>query len=146
MTKEELIKDANNYIKDLFHNLLYNVEPAMVKSDGILYNIDGIGIELIWFTKRENDTEHKVPILSEIPFQDKSNRSPWSSSCYAWTICNAPELEGYSFYINAPIGQYKVPELSRRELVDVQERIEEMYQQFGYNYIKDLAKKSSPEQ
>lgn len=146
MNKEELIKDANNYVKDLFHNLLYNVSPTMVKSGKILYSIDGIDVELTWFTRRENDFTHEIPILGEIPFQGRSCRSPWDFSCYTWTVNTAPELDGYSFYINTPAGQYMVPELSRRELIDVQERIEEICQQFGYNYIKDLVEKSNPEQ
>lgn len=55
-----------------------------------------------------------------------------------WSIDNSPELDGYTFYIDTPICQFRVPELSRRELVDIQEQIEYHFEKFIPNYLKKL--------
>lgn len=57
-----------------------------------------------------------------------------------WDINNSAELDGYTFYINTPVCQFKVPELSRKQLIEVQDIIETYYDNHIPNYLNSLLK------
>lgn len=135
--KNEKLEDS---IKLLFVTLL-NTTPAMIRDKHLYYNIGGEVVNITWFTKRDQDAESPLSTLYyEPPFKDCSSRSNSSlMGCLEWaTVCSSPELEGYTFYINTPAGQLRVPELNRRELIDVQEIIEKHYEEFIPMYIDRL--------
>lgn len=133
-------KDAmNSKIMELFMKLIQQ-PPAMIEDKNLYYNLDGVVIDITWFTKREKDSKtSSYYLLDNPPFNNCSDRSNWGFPTN-WVVCTSPELEGYTFYINTPAGQFKVPELSRRELVDVQELIEKHYLVFADIYLDKLLK------
>ena len=98
-------------VKELFDQLLYSKKNYYVgpgEHGGVLFNVDGIEIKLVWFKKNKNTKFSNNPITIS-HFHHELFPSYWE-------VCpgNAP---GYEFYIEIlPYGrQLIVPELDRLE-------------------------------
>lgn len=145
MNKEDIRKVIDKNVSELFTKLI-NQAPAAIDGNTMIYNLDGELVELKWYTKREEDKKISPKYLKYAPFEKCSNRggfSIFSCDCFTWEIVDSKELEGFSFFIKTKVGTFIVPELSRRELVEVQEKIEEYYSMYEMNFLNKLVKSSN---
>lgn len=146
MNKEDIKKVIDKNISELFTKLI-NQTPAAIDGKTMIYNLDGELVELSWHTKREQDKKITPKYLEYAPFEGCSNRggffSLYAHDCFTWEIVSSKELEGFSFFIKTKVGTFTVPELTRRELVEVQEKIEEYYSLYEMNFLNKLVKSSN---
>lgn len=130
------LENLDDNIKKLFFSLIHET-PAVVTNLYLIYNVGGEMVKIWWTIKR--DSHLKSPscgLYNDQPFNRSKAASP--IKCLEWNIDNSQELDGYTFYINTPVCQFKVPELSRQELVSIQEQIEYHFEKFIPNYLKKL--------
>lgn len=145
MNKEDIKKVIDKNISELFTKLI-NQTPAAIDGNTMIYNLDGELVELSWNTKREGDKKISPKYLKYAPFEECSGRGGFSffaHDCFTWDIVSSKELEGFSFFIKTKVGTFIVPELTRRELVEVQEKIEEYYSLYEMNFLNKLVKSSN---
>lgn len=124
-------------IKELFFKLLEKT-PTNIENRKLEYILYDKLISITWFTKREDDKEY-IPcsIYTIDPFK-RSQCKNKHFGYFDWDIRTSPELDGYTFYINTPCGQYTVPELTRQELACAQDHIALKYKEFPVKYLHDL--------
>lgn len=145
MNKEDIKKVIDKNVSELFTKLI-NQAPAAIDGNTMIYNLDGELVELSWNTKREGDKKISPKYLKYAPFEECSSRRGFSffaHDCFTWEIVSSKELEGFSFFIKTKVGTFMVPELTRRELVEVQEKIEEYYSLYEMNFLNKLVKSSN---
>lgn len=125
-------------IMELFHKLL-DLTPNSIEDRVFHYNINGEDITLTWFTKRESDRGGSMcPVYYNAdPFKRSECSSRWKAIDF-WAIETSPELEGYTFCIDTSACQFKITDLSRRELIEIQEKIEAHYTNFIPNFLQKL--------
>lgn len=132
----ELI-NINDNIKKLFYKLV-NQTPEVIKDKTFIYNLNSNLIKLWWtVTTEDNNKSSSCPSYynSELFNREKTNNS-WR--LFNWNIDNSKELDGYTFYINTPICQFKVPKLTRIELLNVQCALEGKFEKFIPDYLDKL--------
>lgn len=129
----ELDEIADQLAYDNFQS--YGCEADIAEEEG--YDPDEMedsDWDKLWETVDESQS---CDLYGKHPF-DRTKVVPMGWLGNTWSIDNSPELDGYTFYIDTPICQFRVPELSRRELVDIQEQIEYHFEKFIPNYLKKL--------
>lgn len=124
----------NENISQLFWRLIKQT-PALIKDRELFYNLDGEVIRIWWTCKTEDNV--KSSSCHEYDKKAFTRETPVSSFIY-WEFDNSKQLDGYTFYIDTPICQFKVPELSRQELVDAQNLIYKHFKVFIPNYLDNL--------
>lgn len=107
-------------VKDLFYLLLYSKKKYYVGLDkygGVLFNVDGTEIKLVWFKKNKNTKFSNDPITIEL-FQHELAHLHWE-------VC-PEDAPGYEFFLTIlPYGrQLIVPELGRIEEARVLSQLE----------------------
>lgn len=126
-------------IMELFYRLL-ELTPSNITDRTLHYNINGEEVTLTWFTRRENDDEYSMcPNYYNVEPFHRSECSPRTRGWdYGWKIDTSPELDGYTFYIHTSACQFRISNLSRKELLEVQEKIETHYKHFIPDFLQKL--------
>lgn len=120
----------------LFWKVL-NTKPIKVGRRCVEFVINHEEISLTWFVTTEESKKGPVcEKYKEEPF-DRSSGYPFPMFS-TWRVDTSNQLDGYTFYINTPVCQFKVPELSRQELVNVQDIIEGWFENYIPNYLDFL--------
>lgn len=138
--KEGLLDTMKQQILVLFHKLVDSI-PTMIDDREFIYNIDGMLVKLWWKGKVKEDNEKPVKIIEG--FFDNPNAIPnkFRFCTAGWDIIyRTPENseEGFTFFIETPAGKFTVPPISRKELVDTQERLENAYSHFLTKHLDEL--------
>lgn len=132
------LENLDDNIKKLFFSLIYETPAVITNHRSLIYNVGGELVKIWWTIKRESHLKSQsCDLYGKRPF-DRTKVVPMGWLGNTWSIDNSPELDGYTFYIDTPICQFRVPELSRQELVDIQEQIEYHFEKFIPNYLKKL--------
>lgn len=132
------LENLDNNIKKLFFSLIHKT-PAIITNLHLIYNVGGELVKIWWIIKRDSYLKSQsCDLYNKQPFDRTKGASMITWCNNTWTVDNSPELDGYTFYIDTPVCQFKVPELSRQELVDIQEQIEHHFEKFIPNYLKKL--------
>lgn len=127
-------RNIDENVSLLFWRLLKQT-PALIKDRELFYNLDGEVIRIWWRGRTENSV--KSSSCCEYDKEAFTRDSSVSDFIY-WELDNSRQLDGYTFYIDTPVCQFKVPELSRQELVDAQNLIEKHFKVFIPNYLDNL--------
>lgn len=133
------LENLDDNIKKLFFSLIHETPAVITNYHDLVYNVGGELVKIWWTIKRDCHLKSQsCDLYGRQPF-DRAiivSMTNWPNN--TWTVDNSPELDGYTFYIDTPVCQFKVPELSRQELVDIQEQIEHHFEKFIPNYLKKL--------
>ena len=133
------LENLDDNIKKLFFSLIYETPAIITDRCSLVYNVNGELIKIWWTIKRESHLKSpSCGLYNKQPFNRSKAASPIKWLDITWNIDNSQELDGYTFYIDTPVCQFKVPELSRQELVNIQEQIECHFEKFIPNYLKKL--------
>lgn len=130
-------ENIDDNIKKLFLSLINETPAVITANNTLVYNVNGELINIWWIPKRE---DHLKSSTCDQYYKQPFNRSNEEIGLFlnTWKVDTSKLLDGYTFYINTPICQFKVPELSRRDLVDIQEKIERHFENFIPNYLEKL--------
>lgn len=127
-------KNIDKNVSLLFWRLI-KTTPALIKDRKLIYNLRGDIIKIWWTVKTEKNLE--LPICSDYNIEPFNRKNIHNESLF-WEFDNSPESDGYTFFINTPVCQFKVPELSRMELTTVQNLIDGYFENFIPRYLDSL--------